>query len=426
MIINHPLISTLKNLQGNARGCVYTEPLWGIPFNLYSPYVSIYMLAFGMSDSQIGLLVSLGLVLQVFWTLVSGAITDKLGRKKTTLIFDLISWSIPCVIWAVAQDFGYFVLAVVVNSVWRVTNNSWQCLLVEDTDPNSLVDVYSWIYIAGLIAAFFSPLTGVLIARFDLVPTMRGLYLLSFTMMTVKFLATNAMVAETKQGVVRMKETQDQPLFSVLRETPAVFMQILRTRSTMFTVGLMVVLGISKMISGTFWAILVTEKLQIPPEHIALYPLARSITMLLFFFFVMPRLRNFEVRLPMILGYVGLVASQIILISIPPRNYGLLLVVTILDACSMPLVGTLLDKLIVLNVDARERARIMAILYAIVLIITSPFGWIAGQFSEVNRSYPFVLCIIFYTLGIALTFLAGRPQALAGRANEGELEASGV
>ena len=106
---NHPLISTLKNLQGNARGCVYTEPLWGIPFNLYSPYVSIYMLAFGMTDSQIGLLVSLGLILQVFWTLVSGAITDKLGRKKTTLIFDLISWSIPCVIWAVAQDFSYFI-----------------------------------------------------------------------------------------------------------------------------------------------------------------------------------------------------------------------------------------------------------------------------------------------------------------------------
>ena len=88
-----------------------------------------------------------------------------------------------------------------------------------------------------------------------------------------------------------------------------------------------------------------------------------------------------------------------------------MLVVTILDACSMPLVGTLLDKLIVLNVDAQERARIMAILYAMVLIITSPFGWIAGQFSEVNRSYPFVLSIIFYALGIALTFLAGRPQS---------------
>ena len=47
----HPFITTLKNLSGNARGCVLTEPLWGIPFNLYAPYASVYMLAFGISVS---------------------------------------------------------------------------------------------------------------------------------------------------------------------------------------------------------------------------------------------------------------------------------------------------------------------------------------------------------------------------------------
>ncbi len=94
MLKRHPLMMTLRNLDGNARGCVYTEPLWGIPFNLYTPYVSVYMLALGMTDSQIGFLASLGTIFQVFWTLVSGAITDKLGRKKTTLIFDLISWQL--------------------------------------------------------------------------------------------------------------------------------------------------------------------------------------------------------------------------------------------------------------------------------------------------------------------------------------------
>ena len=155
----HPLFTTLKDLTGNARGCVYTEPLWGIPFNLYSPYVSVYMLALGMRDSQIGFLSSLSMLLQVFWTLLSGAITDKLGRKKATLIFDLISWSIPCLIWAFAQDYRYFIAAAIVNSVWRVTHNSWHCLLVEDTNPDLLVDIWSWISIGGLLAAFFSPLT---------------------------------------------------------------------------------------------------------------------------------------------------------------------------------------------------------------------------------------------------------------------------
>ncbi|MBN1937129.1 MAG: MFS transporter, partial [Anaerolineae bacterium] len=259
---NHPLIVTLKNLRGNVRGCVYTEPLWGIPFNLYSPYVSVYMLAFGLTDSQIGLITTIGIVFQIFWMALSGAITDKLGRKRTTLIFDVLSWSIPCLIWAFAQDFTYFVVAAIINSILRVTHNSWQLLLVEDTDPDLLVDVYSWVYIAGLLAAFVSPLTGPLIERFDLIPTMRGLYLLSFVMMTVKFILTNAMTTETQQGLVRMQETKHQPLFAVLREYPTVLRQILRSPATLFTTGLLIILNIGNTVRGTFWSILVTEKLQ--------------------------------------------------------------------------------------------------------------------------------------------------------------------
>jgi MFS family permease len=415
-LFNHPLIHTLKNLRGNARGCVYTEPLWGIPFNLYSPYVSVYMLALGLTDAQIGLIASIGLMFQVFWTMMGGAITDKLGRKRTTLIFDIISWSIPCLIWAVAQNVYYFLAGAIVNAVWRVTSNSWQCLLVEDTDPDLLVDVWSWIYIAGLLAAFVSPLTGLLIDAFSLVPTMRGLYLLAFGMMTTKFITMNALVTETQQGLARMEETRDQPLFAVLREYPAVFQQILRAPATLMTMGLMLVLGISRTINATFWSILVTEKLQIPDHHLALYPFAKSITMLLFFFLAMPRLRRMDVRKPMLAGYVGLLASQVLLISVPEQSYLLLLLATVLEACSVPMASTLLDKLIVVTVDAQERARIMAILYVIVILLTSPFGWIAGQLSEVNRRLPFALNIALFGAGVLLTYLAGRQERAPARA----------
>ena len=181
---NHPLIRTLINLRGNVRGCVYTEVLWGIPFNLYAPYISIYMLTLGLKDSQIGLLTTIGLTFQVFATLMSGSIADKLGRKRTTLIFDILSWSVPSVIWAVARDFRYFLVAAIVNSVWRIVDNSWRLLLVEDTDPRLLVDVWSWISISNLAVGFVAPVTGLLISRFSLVPTMRGLYWLGVVMMT--------------------------------------------------------------------------------------------------------------------------------------------------------------------------------------------------------------------------------------------------
>jgi MFS family permease len=98
-------------MRGNARGCVLTEPLWGIPYNLWAPYASIYMLALGLSDSQVGMVISLSLTGQTAMALISGVITDKMGRKRATLVFDILAWSVPCLLWASARSLEWFVVA---------------------------------------------------------------------------------------------------------------------------------------------------------------------------------------------------------------------------------------------------------------------------------------------------------------------------
>src|SRR5512134_3763412 len=100
----HPLLRSLGELKGNPRVTVLTEIMFGIPYNLFSPFFSVYMLALGVTDQQIGSIASLGLVVQIFSALLSGALVDKFGRRLTLFVCDLLSWSVPCLIWAVAQD----------------------------------------------------------------------------------------------------------------------------------------------------------------------------------------------------------------------------------------------------------------------------------------------------------------------------------
>jgi hypothetical protein len=169
--------------------------------------------------------------------------------------------------------------------------------------------------------------------------------------------------------------------------------------------GLMHVLSIYRTINGTFRSILVTEKLEILPQHLAYYPFVRSVTILLFFFLALPRIRHWDMYSLMRQGFLGLIVSQIILVSIPPRSYVLLLIATVLEAVSLSAASTLLDKLIALAVEAQERARVMAMIYVIVIVFTSPFGWIAGQMSEINRSWPFVLNVLLFVAGGLLTYL---------------------
>ncbi len=416
----NPLISTLKNLRGNTRACVYTEPLWGIPYNLFAPYASLYMLALGVTDSQIGMLTSVGLAFQVVFALLSGAITDKFGRKRTTLVSDLLSWSIPMMILSVSQNFNFFLAAAIIGSMWRISSTSWSCMLVEDADQSQLVHIYTWIEIAGYSAAFFTPIAGLLIGKFSLVPTVRGLYLFAFVMMTTKFLVFNYFVTETGQGKVRMQETLYQPLFSLLRGYREVLLQVLRTPHTMLTVCIQLVMSIGMTIANTFWAILVTAKLHIADANIAYFSFFRSVAMLFFYFLIMPRISSLRFKRPLLLGFFGLMISQTLLISMPERNYLLLFLTILIDAWSIALINPFLGSMIALHVDPQERARIIAIISVVVITLTTPFGWIAGRLSQTNRVLPFVLNIVIYAIGFGLVPLAAWA---AKRASEAERSA---
>jgi uncharacterized membrane protein YeaQ/YmgE (transglycosylase-associated protein family) len=122
----------------------------------------------------------------------------------------------------------------------------------------------------------------------------------------------------------------------------------------------------------------------------------------------MPRLRGIDFKKPMLVGFIGAMISQLVLITIPEGSYFFLLISILFEACSLAAVNTLTDKMIVVTVDEKERARIMAVIYVVVILFTSPFGWIAGNLSEINKILPFILRIILLAIGGLLTYLAAR------------------
>ena len=416
---NHSLIKTLMSLRGNPRGCVYCEPLWGIPHNLYIPYVSVYMLALGLTDGQIGLILTISWFFQIGMALLGGAITDKLGRRLTTLIFDILSWTVPALISALAQNVWYFLAASIINSVWRITFNSWTCLLVEDAPSDQLADIYTWVYISNLVVGFVAPLAGVLIGTFSLVPTMRGLYLFAAFMYTLKAVVTYLLTEETAQGQVRLHETRDQSLVDILGEYKGVLSEVLRTPQTLYTACIMLVISISNLISGNFWALIVTEKLHIPAEHIAAFPFIRSAISLTFFFAVTPRLNKMHFKVPMVVGFLSFIASQVVLITTPEMGYLSLALSVFLEACSFAAVSPLVDRMTVLTISARERARIQSILYVGIISLTAPFGWIAGTLSEIDKIRPFILNITLFAVGAVFAYVAGSRKSLAAETTGG-------
>jgi MFS family permease len=394
---NH-LISTLFEIKGNPKACLLTEPLWGIPYNLYIPFVTLYMYALGVKDGQIGLLLTIGMVLQVVSSVFGGIITDKFGRRRVTFLVDFISWSVPLLIWMFAQNFWWFLAATVFNSLWLVTNTSWQCLLVEDCDPKQLVNVYTWVNIAGLLAVFIAPLSALLVSEFSLVPTVRILYAFAFLSMSAKFIILYIFSTETEQGIKRMEETKHQSIWFLLVGYKEVFQKLVSSRQMRLILAIFILINISGISINNFFSLYITQNLGIPDRYVALFPIGRAAIMLLFTFILQSGINLLKFRPVMVWGFLIYIASHILLLLARPNSSLLIIGYTILEAAAYALVIPRRDSLGALFIDKEDRARVMSLIFVIMLAVSSPFGSLIGWLSSMNRQYPFILNIIIFAI----------------------------
>ena len=416
MLRNHPLFQTMRELKGNPRITVLTEVMFGIPYNLFTPFFSVYMLALGLNDQQIGSIASMGLILQIFTALLSGAIVDKFGRRLTLAVFDMLCWVVPCLIWAVAQDVRFFIVAALMNSLWRVSHTAWTCLMVEDAEERHLVHIWTWIMIFAFCSAFFTPIGGWVVERFGLIPAVRGMFIFGFIMLSAKIILLYVYSHETARGVQRMQETRDRSLWSLLGEYRVVFQQLLRSRPILAALSLMVITNIYTTISNDFWGVLFTSKLGFSNPQISTYVAIRSIVMTVSFFLIGPRLTNLRrFRLPLWTGFAAFLVSQLLLVVMPPQAVILVVVSVTLEGIAAALVSPMTESLLALSMESKERARVSAMVYVALILLISPFGWVAGQLSALDRSLPFALNLGLFAIGLILIWLIGRPGFLASK-----------
>lgn len=406
---NNELFRTLFEIKGNPRICLFTEPLWNIPYHLFSPFATLYMYALGVNDTQIGLILTIGMVFQVITALFGGIITDKIGRRMATIIFDTVAWSVPCLIWAFAQNFWWFLIAAVFNSMLQITNISWNCLFVEDCEPKYMVNIFTWIQVTGLISVFFAPIATLLVEQFTMVTAVRFIYFFSFLSMTAKFILLFLKGTETEQGYKRMAETKNTSMFRLFVGYKDVLLKMLRSPAMMFVVIFMVLNNIYTMVINNFFGLYITLNLGVPESFVAYFPMVRAAVMLLFILLIQNIFNRMRYRPVMVLGFLIYIASHVVLLIAPPESMPMIWLYTLAEAFAFALVNPRKDSLSALFIDKEERSRAYGLLYVIIIACSAPFGWLVGWLSSLNRMLPFALnillfiaCIVFIVLSKSL------------------------
>ncbi len=404
-IRKHPLIQLLKNNKGNPRTLIFMEPLWGIPFNLIAPFATLYMYTQGITDVQIGLILSVSMFVQVLFSFFGGIITDKQGRKFTAIMGDFFGWGVACLVWAVSGNFWLFLIAVLFNSFEQINQTAWYCLLIEDADSKDLLGIYTWVNIGGLVAIFFAPISGLLISSFTVVPVVRVLYLIFAVNMMIKAFITYHHCEETRQGKIRIAETKDTPVLHMLYEYKDLIPKVLMNKEIMKILSVSVILHITNLVSTNFFSLYVTQRLGIADRYLAFFPILNAAVMLIFMIGIQHRLEFVKFRIPMWVGLVLYAACSILLILAPFGSMPCIIIYVFLAAVASALVVPRKDALLQLNINPRERARINALIMSFTIAFASPFGYLAGWLSSVDRRLPFVFT---FTVYLAAIIIVGR------------------
>lgn len=406
----HPLIQVLGRNKGNPRTLVLIEPLWGIPYNLIAPFATLYMYTQGVTDLQIGLILSITMVVQVCFSFFAGILADKLGRKTTTMMGDFFGWGLACLVWAASQNFWLFLLAALLNCFEQINQTAWYCLLIEDADQRDLVGLYTWINIGGLVAIFFAPISGMLVSANSVVPVVRVLYLLfALTMMTKCFI-TYKFCHETRQGQVRKAETKGVSPFRMLGEYRQLIPMLLKNRAVVKAVAVSVLLYIANVVNTNFFSLYVTQRLGLSDNYLALFPILNAGVMLVFMVGIQHKLNALKFRAPLWAGLALYAVGALVLLLSPVGGLGFVLLNVFLTAVAASLVNPRKDALLQLNLDPQERARLNALIMASTVALSSPFGYLAGWLSSMDRRLPFGFMILLFLAAMAVVGRIKEPQ----------------
>ncbi|MDD5076139.1 MAG: MFS transporter [Sphaerochaetaceae bacterium] len=208
------VFSYLKDLKGNAKVCIVFHPLWSIPYAIYTFYLGLYLQLQGISDTQLGMLMMVGNIVGIVASFASAPIVDRLGRRNTTLIFDLISSALPPAIYLFTASFGWAMAAMVATNLNRIMSIGYYLTMIEDSSDETRVVALNMFNLITVAAGLLVPLAGIIIAAIGLIRGQRLFLAISAVSMTILAIARHLLLKETSTGIQVRKQIHAMRKFS--------------------------------------------------------------------------------------------------------------------------------------------------------------------------------------------------------------------
>jgi len=417
-------------LRGNAKVCISLLPLWGIPYVFYFFYLSLYLRECGVSDRGLGTLMLASSAASVLFAFVAASLVDRLGRKRSTFVFDLMSSALPPLIFALSGSFAFAFLAFILSSANKVMSVGYYLLMSEDASDAERVTAFNLFNVIIVAAGIFVPVTSGLVARFGLLATERFFLFFSAVSMAVLAVLRNHLVGETTVGKAIMeRRRQEKPKARELVEPYLVALRYLSAHPLALAASLANVLFYVYYIVGTNNGLYFTpyfgDALGIDAAGAALLGSVYAGATLFSMLALNPALRRLGVIGCAILGSVVDAAGLALLAFAPRGNFAWALAAVAISALGYGILKSAIDAAIVVTSEGEARTGIYSTANIISSLLGIGAGFLLGLLYAGNPRSLYALSFVI-VLAIPLCFAVSRmltPRAgrRAGRSQGGPL-----
>jgi MFS family permease len=406
------IVKSFKMLKGNTRVSVLSDPAWAIPYTLYYFYLSLYMKSLGITDKQIGFWIAIEFITGSIISLFSGVIVDTLGRKKSTLIFDLICWPLVMVVYFFANSFWMFALGYFLHAFMRITLVSFNLMVFEDANNEQRVAAFSLLNIISIVAGVTTPLAGLLVRQIGIIKAERILLMFAAISTFIMMIIRHNYYIETKAGQEILDKKKKEKLsvelknaiksgpykqvFSILRKKPEVVMVI----CVFILFNIYVPIGAH---TSLYYVPYITEVLKIDTSAVSILGGINSVMMLLVNIFVIPAIIKHSNLKNMMWGLGFQILALCLFVTIPSASFFAASISVMFFAIGYSIFKPFVDAALAEYTDGDERSGIYSLSYTIISVLTAVMGLVSGYIYSFNPRLLYVLSLII--LGTCIVIL---------------------
>ncbi|WP_026485568.1 MFS transporter [Caldanaerobius polysaccharolyticus] len=389
------------SINRNARISIAVDPLFTIPITMFTAYQSIYMSQLGLSAEEIGYITSIGLLGQLLNSFYAGVITNKFGRKLTLFVFDIVSWCMAFVAWALAKDFTTFLIAAILNSFVKVAEVAWRCVLVDDSPPEERIKVFAFQNVVFVLGGMVVPVGGLLVSVYGVVTATRIMLISGCIAMIIAIIIRHFYLTETSVGLKMMKKSNSKN-HKPLKDMADAIKYIANHTENFILLIVVVLNNFQYILKSTYYNLYLTEKLKISYKLVSIFPGLSGLVSLIALYIVLPKLSNQDEKKALLYGLMLVSASNLIFVFTPPQGYGILISSILLGAAGTAIMGPYIDTCWANSIEDDKRANVISFSTIFITVISIPAGTIGGYIYTIN---PLMLFVLIFALTFMMSLL---------------------